>query len=148
MVPRGYVPSSNYNHLRQKSSETGSASAPSSTLGNSGSFERPNRLKTREEGGVRWVELLDKFKNTQERARKNARLASLGEDVGVGISPVEKEKSAPEMPPKPNRLPGPAAPNGRPLPSPSGQQAMGHKARGSLSSLGRFAGGVAGRKKK
>ena len=148
MVPRGYVPTPNFNHLRQKSSETGSASAPPSNLGNAGSFGRPDRLKARDESGVKWVELLDKFKNTQERARKNARLASLGEDIGVGMSPIEKEKSAPEVPPKPNRLPGPAAPAGRPVPTPAGQQASGHKSRGSLGGLGRFAGGVAGRKKK
>ncbi|KAJ4347072.1 uncharacterized protein N0V89_011008 [Didymosphaeria variabile] len=149
MVPRGYVPTSNFNHLRQKSSETGSPSAPSSTLGNTGSsFERPNRLKARDEGGVKWVELLDKFKNTQERARKNARLASLGEDVGVGISPVEKERGPPEVPPKNVRLSGPAAHVGRPLPAAAGQPAPGHKPRGSLGGLGRFAGGVAGRKKK
>ncbi|KAL5436144.1 hypothetical protein PMIN05_006850 [Paraphaeosphaeria minitans] len=147
MAPRGYVPTSNFNHLRQKSSETGSPSAPPSTLGNSGSFERSNRLKARDEGGVKWVELLDKFKNTQERARKNARLASLGEDIGVGMSPVEKEKGPPEVPPKHVRLPGPAAPVGRPLPSPAGQT-PGHKPRGSLGGLGRFAGGVAGRNKK
>ncbi|KAL5378580.1 hypothetical protein DPSP01_008991 [Paraphaeosphaeria sporulosa] len=121
--------------------------APPSTLGNSGSFERPNRLKARDEGGVKWVELLDKFKNTQERARKSARLASLGEDIGVGMSPVEKEKGPPEVPPKNVRLPGPVAPVGRPLPSPAGQ-APGHKPRGSLGGLGRFAGGVAGRNKK
>ncbi|KAJ4303608.1 hypothetical protein N0V90_002507 [Kalmusia sp. IMI 367209] len=149
MTPRGYVPTSNFNHLRQKSSETGSPSAPSGTLGNTGpNFERPNRLKAREDGGVKWVELLDKFKNTQERARKNARLASLGEDVGVGTSPVEKEKGPPEVPPKNPRLSGPTPPVGRPLPASTGQQAPGHKPRGSLGGLGRFAGGVAGRKKK
>ncbi|KAF1973338.1 ARM repeat-containing protein [Bimuria novae-zelandiae CBS 107.79] len=150
MAPRGYVPtSSNFNHLRQKSSDAGPPSAPPSTLGNTGSsFERQNRLKARDEGGVKWVELLDKFKATQERARKNARLASLGEDVGVGMSPVEKEKGPPEVPPKSTRVPGPTAPLGRPLPGPAGQQAPGHKPRGGLGGLGRFAGGVAGRKKK
>lgn len=150
MAPRGYVPTPSFNHLRQKSSEAGPPSAPSSTLGNAGSsFERTNRLKARDEGGVKWVELLEKFKNTQERARKNARLASLGEDIGVGMSPIEKEKGPPEVPPKNVRLPGPAAPVGRPLPAaPAGQQPPGHKPRGSLGGLGRFAGGVAGRKKK
>lgn len=152
MAPRGYVPTSNFNHLRQKSSETGTPSVPSGSIGNSGAgFERSNRLKAREDGGVKWVELLDKFKYTQERARKNARLASLGEDVGVGMSPIEKEKGPPEVPPKNVRLPGPAAPVGRPLPTQAGQQAPGHKARGSLGGLSRFAGvagGVGGRKKK
>lgn len=152
MAPRTYVPTSNFNHLRQKSSETGSPSAPSGSLGApSSSFERPNRLKAREDGGVKWVELLDKFKSTQEKARKSARMANLGEDAGVGVSPVqEKEKGPPEVPPKNAGLRSgpPPAGMGRPLPQPAGAQAQGHKSRTSLSNLGRFAGGVAGRKKK
>ncbi|KAI9758544.1 MAG: hypothetical protein M4579_003036 [Chaenotheca gracillima] len=36
----------------------------------SSSYERPNRLKGREDGGIRWVELLDKFKAVQEKARR------------------------------------------------------------------------------
>ncbi|KAH7118829.1 vacuolar protein 14 C-terminal Fig4p binding-domain-containing protein [Dendryphion nanum] len=111
------------------------------------SFERPNRLKAREEGGVKWVELLDKFKNTQERARRLQRTGMHGDDLG--ISPIQ-DKEKPE-PPKPAALrPGSAASTSRPLPSPPTQagQAPGHKPRSSLSNLGRFAGGVAGRKKK
>lgn len=146
MVPRGYVASSSY-HLRQKSSDIGSPSAPSSSLGNSTSnFDRSNRLKPREEGGVKWTELLDRFKNTQERARRNARLASMGEDMAAGMSPIEKDRP-PEVPPKNPRIAGAAA--GRTPVSPAGPQAPGHKPKGSLGGLGaRFAGGVAGRRKK
>lgn len=55
-------------------------------------FERPNRLKAREDNSVRWVELLDNFKTTQERARKQSRGQMYGgEDMG-GPPPVpEKE---------------------------------------------------------
>ncbi|KAF1949284.1 ARM repeat-containing protein [Byssothecium circinans] len=144
IAPRTYVSTSNFNHLRQKSSETGPSSAPQAAT--SSSFERPNRLKAREEGGVKWVDLLEKFKNTQEKARKNQRLASMGEDVGP--SPVQ-DKGPPEVPPKTapvGRAP-PAALN-RPLPPVAGPPAAGHKPRNSLSNLGRFAGGVAGRRKK
>lgn len=147
IAPRTYVPTSNFNHLRQKSSETGPPSASQGTPVSS--FERPNRLKAREDGGVKWVELLEKFKSTQERARKSQRMASMGEDMGV--SPVqEKERGPPEVPPKSAGLRGGQAPAGinRPLPVPAGAQPAGHKSRSSLSNLGRFAGGVAGRKKK
>jgi vacuole morphology and inheritance protein 14 len=147
IAPRTYVsPSSTLNHLRQKSSDTGS---PSSQQGPPVSgFERSNRLKARDEGGVKWVELLDKFKNTQEKIRRAQRLSSLGEDIGA--SPIqEKERSAPEIPPKnPNLRPNSAASAARPPPGQLGQAAAGHKPKSSFGNIGRFAGGVAGRKKK
>jgi vacuole morphology and inheritance protein 14 len=140
IAPRTYV-SSNFNHLRQKSSEAGSASVPQGSTVSS--FERPNRLKAREEGGVKWVELLDKFKNMQERARRSQRLASLGEDFAS--SPIqEKEKVPPEAPHKPGPRPGSVSAIGRPVPP---QPSQGHKPRSSLTNFGRF-GGVPGRKKK
>ncbi|KAF2012158.1 ARM repeat-containing protein [Aaosphaeria arxii CBS 175.79] len=148
IAPRTYVPSSNFNHLRQKSSDTGTTSSQPGPAGPS--FERPNRLKAREEGGVKWVELLDKFKTTQEKARRSQRLAALGEEA-TGSPVQEKEKPHPEGPPKPlGGRPNSAASTNRPLPMPAPQvpQAAGHKSRTSLSNLGRFAGGVAGRKKK
>ena len=40
------------------------------------SYERSStapRLKTRDENSIRWVELLDKFKSTQEKARRSQR---------------------------------------------------------------------------
>ncbi|KAF2711430.1 ARM repeat-containing protein [Pleomassaria siparia CBS 279.74] len=146
IAPRTYVPSSNFNHLRQKSSDTGSPSSQPAPAASS--FERPNRLKAREDGGVKWGELLDKFKTMQERARRSQRMSSLGEDL---ISPIqEKEKSPPEVPPKnpnPNVRPGSVAGGATKIPPvPAGAAA--HKPRPSLSNLGRLAGGVAGRRKK
>jgi vacuole morphology and inheritance protein 14 len=141
IAPRTYVPQSNFNHLRQKSSETG---PPSSQQGPPvSSFERPNRLKAREDGGVKWTELLDKFKMMQERARRSQRMSSLGGE-DMGISPIqEKEKNPPEVPPKnPNLRPNSAASTTKIPPVPPG--GAGPKPR----YLGRFAGGVAGRKKK
>lgn len=43
----------------------------------SSSYERPtgSRLKNREDGSVRWVELLDKFKNVQEKAKRHQRVS-------------------------------------------------------------------------
>ncbi|KAH7354542.1 vacuolar protein 14 C-terminal Fig4p binding-domain-containing protein, partial [Pyrenochaeta sp. MPI-SDFR-AT-0127] len=148
-----YVPTSSptLNHLRQKSSEVGAPSAPSGASGVS-NFERPNRLnKAREEGSVKWAELLDRFKATQEKARRTQRMASMGEDMPVGEVEKEKERiGPPPVPPKNIGLrPGSPAGAMRPPPAAPTQNAQqGHKPRSSLSNLGRFAGGVAGRNKK
>jgi vacuole morphology and inheritance protein 14 len=55
-------------------------------------FERPNRLKAREDSNVRWVELLEKFRTTQERARKQGRGPLAGEDVGSPPPVPDKEQ--------------------------------------------------------
>ncbi|CAK4004136.1 related to vacuole-associated enzyme activator complex component (Vac14) [Lecanosticta acicola] len=43
-------------------------STPASSVTTFG--ERQNRLKSREDGGIKWTELLDKFKTTQEKVRR------------------------------------------------------------------------------
>ncbi|GAO15812.1 hypothetical protein UVI_02021240 [Ustilaginoidea virens] len=53
------------------------AAVPSS----SSNYDRPNRLKGREEGGIRWVELLEKFRSVQDRARRVQRHNAGSEDV-------------------------------------------------------------------
>lgn len=151
IAPRTYVPQSNtLNHLRQKSSEVGTSSAPQGP--SASGFERPNRLKAREEGSVKWAELLDRFKATQEKARRTQQHATMGEDVPVGLETVqEKEtKGPPAVPPKnPGLRPNSPAGAMRPPVTPGAANvAQGHKPRSSLSNLGRFAGGVAGRNKK
>jgi vacuole morphology and inheritance protein 14 len=149
------------NHLRQKSSEVGSNnsssnSIPSSAASNVSNFERAGRLKPRdglgsgEAGGtVKWTELLDRFKQTQEKARRTQRMASMGEEE------EEQEKMGPSVPtptarPKSVTALRPGSPAGAmrppPTPAPPGP-VQGHKPRSSLSNLGRFAGGVAGRRK-
>jgi vacuole morphology and inheritance protein 14 len=45
-----------------------SPATPSST------FDRPNRLKAREESIIKWADLLDKFKTVQEKARRGQRM--------------------------------------------------------------------------
>lgn len=44
--------------------------APATTPSSVSTFERQNRLKSREEGTIKWAELLEKFKATQERVRR------------------------------------------------------------------------------
>lgn len=99
IAPRTYVPSRNnsvadsistyqfpHKHVRQKSSEAHAPltfSAPS-TAGPS-SFDRSSRLKGRDEGGIRWNELLEKFRSVQERARRAQRQGSeLDDGLGFG----------------------------------------------------------------
>ncbi len=54
------------------------------TTPNAPSFDRPNRLKGREEGIIRWGELLEKFRTVQERARRSQRLGGGGGGGGPG----------------------------------------------------------------
>jgi vacuole morphology and inheritance protein 14 len=79
-------------HTSGNDRQPGSASA-SSVVSN---FERPNRLKAREDSNVRWVELLEKFRTMQERARKQSRGALIaGEDVGSPPPVPDKEQGVP-----------------------------------------------------
>lgn len=152
IAPRSstYVPASSptLNHLRQKSSDVGTPSAPSGPSGAS-NFDRANRLRPKEEGSVRWSELLDRFKMTQEKARRSQRAASMGEDLPETI---QQERMGPQAPVQAKSLglrPGSPAGTSRLPAMPQAQNVgQGHKPRSSLGNLGRFAGGVAGRNKK
>ncbi|KAF2197521.1 ARM repeat-containing protein [Delitschia confertaspora ATCC 74209] len=147
IAPRTYVSSNSFNHLRQKSSEAGALSSqPSPAVS---SFERPNRLKAREEAGVKWVELLDRFKASQEKARRPQSVPGFGEDAAAAAAALQdKEKLAtPEVLSKnPNLRPNSAASTRGS--APPVQVPASHKPRSSLSNLGRLAGGVAGRRTK
>ena len=49
-------------------------------------FDRPNRLKGREDGGIKWNELLDKFRAVQEKARRQQRMQGEGlSDIPPGM---------------------------------------------------------------
>ncbi|KAL9603695.1 MAG: hypothetical protein Q9219_001014 [cf. Caloplaca sp. 3 TL-2023] len=144
IAPRAYV--SSLSHVRQKSTEAkfGSA-APTPTA----AFDRPNRLKAREEGAIRWVELLDKFKAVQERARR-ARRSQSHADEGVPAPAASADSGKDKgllMPDgsKQGLRPSSAGSAGQRALPPSGPV---HKPKSSLGNLGRFTSGVAGRKTK
>jgi vacuole morphology and inheritance protein 14 len=116
-------------------------------------FDRPNRLKSREDPGIKWSDLLEKFKAVQEKARRSQqrpqRLTTLPNgltlpdmDDDLESPTLNKEASAPPKEKATGRLsglgrPGSAASMTRPTATPT--QALGHqKARSSLSQLGRF----------
>ncbi len=149
IAPRTYVPS----HVRQKSTETkfGTGSTPAGSS-SATSFERPNRLKPREEGGIKWGELLEKFKSVQEKARRASRVGDAGDEGTASalpkISPETRDKVLPDVPKQLGR-PGSAGstPGQKPQPNPVQASGPTHKSKSSLGHLGRFAGGVAGRNK-
>ena len=135
--------------------------APPSTPGSSSSFsERPNRLKSREDPGIRWNELLEKFRSTQERARRAQQrlsMPNLGHLLGTedDIRPNGRVTPTPRaahpsgvvttgIPAGIGLRPGSAAAMARPPQpptpgAPSGHQPGHQKTKSGLSQLGRFA---------
>ena len=143
-------------HVRQKSTETKfSSGTPTATT--STSFDRPNRLKPREEGAIKWNELLEKFKSVQEKAKRANRMQGAGEEgtftmmaPGSAGREIGAQKALPEVPKqsvggRPTSADSAQRPGPAPVPTPT---APVHKPKSSLGHLGRFAGNVAGRKGK
>ncbi|EON65433.1 hypothetical protein W97_04671 [Coniosporium apollinis CBS 100218] len=148
IAPRTYVATappasvSSLYHARQKSSDTPPASSNSAPSAVS-NFERPVRLKAREEQGIKWGELLEKFRNTQERARRPSRGVG-GEEGESAQMGLEKERKIP-VEAQPRQLRPPSAGSvTRTQTAPPGSL----KPKSGLSNFGRLAGGVAGRKPK
>lgn len=117
------------------------------TTTGSSNFDRPNRLKGREDGIIRWNELLEKFRSVQERARRAQRMGGDLDDsppaLGVGdlrlsdgfekAGPGPKEGTRPPVPSK--DLPTPAVPAVKP------RSGLGRQ-------FGRLGGAVSGRGKR
>ena len=138
IAPRTYV-----SHVRQKSTEAKFGSTPQTP---GATFDRPNRLKPREEAAIKWTELLEKFKSVQEKAKRAHRLQNQVDDgtSAPNATIVEiKDKALPDAP-KQSLRPSSAG-SASPRAPPSGPL---HKPKSSLGNLGRFAGGVAGRRGK
>lgn len=137
----------------------GSRGAPPTTPSSVSTFERQNRLKSREEGGIKWTELLEKFKATQEKVRRGQQRAlmkshGLDDPQGSPLGPARGESRASlgVLNPTPAHL---ERPTGRQSPAAGAQRGnhngsvaggLGHsKGKSSLGNLGmgRFTGGVA-----
>jgi vacuole morphology and inheritance protein 14 len=117
------------------------------TTPGSSTFDRPNRLKGREDGIIRWNELLEKFRSVQERARRAARMGGADLDdsptLGMGdlrltdtfekAGPGTKEGTRPPVPSK--DLPTAAVPAVKP------RSGLGRQ-------FGRLGGAVSGRGKR
>jgi len=131
-------------HGRQKS--TGAHVESFSTPSTAGppNFDRSSRLKGRDEVGIRWNELLEKFRSVQDRARRAQRpggdlddgLGMMDARAGEGLDAGAFKDLA--------RLQGPPLPvKEAPVP-PAGTQPAAHKSKSSLGKFGRLGGAVAG----
>src|SRR5688572_18347157 len=81
------------------------------TPSTSSNYDRPNRLKGREDGNIRWVELLEKFRSVQERARRAQRQNLDGDDGPVsGLSDLRIGDGAGDSRPRDTRGPMSTAP--------------------------------------
>lgn len=144
IAPRAYVSQSRRNswetnlsfqfHQRQKSiTDTHNSSSTPSNAGPS-NFDRSSRLKGRDEGGIRWNELLEKFRSVQDKARRAQRPGGDLDDgldgrVGEGLDARAFKDLA--------RLQGP------PIPvkdTPTVPVAAAHKSKTSLGKFGRLGG--------
>lgn len=114
-------------------------------------YDRPNRLKGREDTVIRWSDLLEKFRNVQERARRSQRFAPEVDDtqqIGLGDLRISegfeakgardaRNQGAPPVPMKDAAVPA------------SQPSAAAAKQRSGLGrQLGRFGGAVSGRGKR
>ncbi|KAL7923138.1 vacuolar protein 14 C-terminal Fig4p binding domain-containing protein [Trichoderma austrokoningii] len=91
--------------------------APRSVAGapSSSNYDRPNRLKGREDGAIRWVELLEKFRSVQERARRSPRHSVEIEDTfSAGVGEFRIGEASPGGKTRDNTRGGPPGP---PVPS-------------------------------
>ncbi|MCJ1462796.1 hypothetical protein MMC07_001399 [Pseudocyphellaria aurata] len=143
IAPRTYVPPFPF-HLRQKSTEAQLGSTPPTPTP---AFDRPNRLKAREDGAIKWGELLEKFKSVQEKARRAHRSHNEVEDGTPAMHAAiesSKEKALPDVPKQSFRPSSAAGSAQRPGP-PTGPL---HKPKSSLGNFGRLASGVGSRKGK
>lgn len=125
------------------------------TTPNVSNFDRPNRLKGREEGIIRWGELLEKFRAVQERARRLQRMGGgrdaddpAGGDLRIAdSSTVEKGPGLEGAGGGPGRVVrGPVpiikeAPPAKPEPAPKPRSGLGRQ-------FGRLGGAVSGRGKR
>jgi vacuole morphology and inheritance protein 14 len=114
----------------------------------SSNYERPNRLKGREDGGIKWVELLDKFKSVQEKARRQLRQSLLKDDAtAIGHFPDEKAPNLAEPTSVivQGRFSGSSSTVNAPTP-PQPAVSQSQKSKSGLGHLGRLSGAVGGRK--
>ncbi|KGO47998.1 Vacuole morphology and inheritance protein 14 [Penicillium expansum] len=151
--------------------------APRSTTQTAPSFDRSTgtRLKTRDENSIRWVELLDKFKSVQERARRSqgstrhsfdqsGPMSNPSLTAALSVAAADRPKDRSSLPDAPRGAPGPgnaAGGNsglggpgsgasgtaaGRTFDSSATKAGPSHKHKSSLPNLGRL--GIGGRKSK
>lgn len=143
IAPRTYVSQSrsnsvveaisSMNHHRQKSTETHNPVFSAPTAAGPSNFDRSSRLKGRDEGGIRWNELLEKFRSVQDKARRVQRPGDL--DDGLGMLDLRLGEGLDRALPQ---LPGGQA-SREPAATVSAQAAA-QKPKGGLGKFGRLGG--------
>ncbi|KAK3384751.1 vacuolar protein 14 C-terminal Fig4p binding-domain-containing protein [Podospora didyma] len=122
------------------------APRPNATTPSASSFDRPNRLKGRDDGIIRWNELLEKFRAVQERARRAQRL---GGDMDDGSSLADLRIGDGTMESKSAKDTGPGRPPPVPVKDPPAPAPPVTKPRSGLGrQFGRLGGAVSGRGKR
>ena len=118
------------------------------TQTSAGGFERQNRLKSREDGAIKWSELLDKFRATQDRFRGSQQRA-LAQQHGLDDQAApQRDNTISTIALAPDRFERPDSAQSGNMRPPIQPVASGHvKGKSSLSHLGRLA-GVRGSKSK
>lgn len=121
---------------------TSQSSAPATAAPSN--YDRPNRLKGRDEG-IRWTELLEKFRSVQEKSRRAQRLGGEFDD-GLGFGDGKMGDSGDARAFKDLvHLPVPPAKDNPPAAS----QVQAQKAKSSgLGKFGRLGGGASGSRQK
>jgi len=112
-------------------------------------FDRPNRLKGREDGIIRWNELLEKFRSVQERARRAQRPGVGDMDDGPTLAMADlrmpgeslETKAAKESTARGGLGPPVPLKDGPPPATPAKRSGLGRQ-------FGRLGGAVAGRNKR
>ncbi|KAI1007204.1 hypothetical protein K3495_g1013 [Podosphaera aphanis] len=119
--------------------------APRTTISSTGSstFERSSRLKGREDSGIKWHDLLEKFKSVQDRAKRLQRSGSNFDDgVGMnGIRATEDDRTFKDL----TRLHG-TVPSGKNAPNPANQNS--NKQKPSYGNFRRLGGAMQGSRQK
>jgi vacuole morphology and inheritance protein 14 len=131
-------------HLREKCiTETHGSqySAPATAVPSS--YDRPNRLKGRDEG-IRWAELLEKFRSVQEKARRAQRPGGGDLDDGLGFGSKAAETADVKAFKDLARLPEPPLPVKESPPAPAAAQTQTQKSKTGLGKFGRLGGAVSG----
>ncbi|TPX09601.1 uncharacterized protein E0L32_009202 [Thyridium curvatum] len=112
------------------------------------SYDRPTRLKGREDSIIRWNELLEKFRSVQDRARRAQRLGGdLDDAPSLGLGELRLSDSIEFRGPKEAARP----PAGPPVPSkdpPSAATTPAKPRSGLGRQFGRLGGAVSGRGKR
>ena len=116
------------------------------TTPGSSNFERPNRFKSRDEGAIRWMDLLEKFRVVQERTRK---LPGDSREVKDVLQSMPSEEAKPTADSNVNvsitQTSSASSTNG-------GRQShvsqVHNKPKSTLSTFGRFTSGVGGRRQR